>query len=195
MPATRSLPAQRVICCRRKRGHLGIDLDDDRAGSFGNGRKGSRRVDLGRRSDDEHEIATARHCLGGGECIGWQHLLEPDHVRTEQGAAAGAARNFFADQVAAFYHSAFARAFNSTDVAVQFDHLAATGTPMQTIDVLGDQQAVRDASLDIDQGVVRGIRLHFRNEVAAPRIPIPNELGVLRKCSWRRKLQRIESRP
>src|ERR1700681_4901519 len=66
---------------------------------------------------------------------------------------------------------------------------------MQTIDVLRDQQALRDASLDIDEGVVRRIRLHSRNELAAPRIPIPNELGVNRKRGWGRKLQRIESRP
>jgi len=91
--------------------------------------------------------------------------------------------------------AAAGRELDATDVAVQFDQLAAPGATMQVIDVLCDQQAVRDASLDFDQGVVRRIRLHFRNELSAPRIPIPDELGVNRKRGRCRKLQRIESRP
>ena len=94
-----------------------------------------------------------------------------------------------------FDHRTFARAFDAADVAVQFDHFAAAGAPMQTVDVLRDQQAVRDASLDVGQGVVRRVRFHFRDELAAPRIPIPNQLGVIRKRGWRRELQRIEACP
>jgi len=57
----------------------------------------------------------------------------------------------------------FARALYSADVAVQLDHVPASGALMQPVDILGDQQESRHATLQVGERAMTSIGLRSRN--------------------------------
>ncbi len=68
------------------------------------------------------------------------------------------------------------------DVAVKLDHTVAPGTLVQVVDVLSHERQSRDEVRELCERQVAGIGFGFRNEVAAPAIPAPDQHRVHEEC-------------
>ena len=78
---------------------------------------------------------------------------------------------------------------------MELDQLAAAGALVQPVDVLRDQHEIGGASFQFRQREVARVGLRRRDELAAPGVPVPDELRVARECGRRGELARIEARP
>jgi L-2-hydroxyglutarate oxidase LhgO len=79
------------------------------------------------------------------------------------------------------------------NVAVDLHHLchSQTGTRVQIIDVLRDEQEIVRVLGKSRDCFVRSIRARIAYALPAFTIPIPNQLRVARKCFRGRKLSRV----
>ena len=73
---------------------------------------------------------------------------------------------------------------------MQLEDIMASGHAMQTVDILRDKREGGNATLNLDQGIVTWIRSHTFEGLAAPRIPIPDELRIAMEGLWRGQILR-----
>jgi len=63
---------------------------------------------------------------------------------------------------------------------------------MKAVDVLRDERKFPHAAFELSEREVTGVGLGRGDVLAAPCIPVPDELGIARKRARCRKLARIE---
>ena len=147
-------------------------------------------------ADQEQKVAgfngrkrTINHC-------GIQRLPKPHDVGSQQCATggtscSGARRRFYLPTAhcalpTVLEDRAFSCAPHPPDVAMELDEPPASCTRVQAIDVLGEEQKLRDPRLETCQYVMASIRLRIGNSFATPAVPFPDQLGVtlerLRRC-------------
>ena len=173
-----------------------IDLDD-RGAVVARVRGEHRRgIHLGGGADDKEHVAVARRVLGARERIVGQRLLEPHDVGAQEGAALRAPRRLARARIVPRRDDRpVARALDALDIAVELDHVRAARRLMQPVDVLRDHEEVGLRPFDRRQRAVSRIGRRTGDQLAAPGIPIPDELRVAAERVGRGELERIELRP
>jgi hypothetical protein len=160
------------------------------------GRQQGGRIGLGRGAHDQQHVAAAGRPLDRTDDVVADALLEPDHVRTQRCAAAGAGRGQpRARVVPGRRRRAVARAAGASQVAVQLDDVRGAGALVQAVDVERHDEAAGNVPREIGQGDVAGVGQDIRKQFAPPRVPIPDELGIAGKRRGCRELERIEAGP
>ena len=61
---------------------------------------------------------------------------------------------------------------------MKLDHLPAPRPPVQPVHVLGDQGELGAPALELREREVAGVRRGLRHELAAPRVPLPDQAGI-----------------
>jgi len=69
-------------------------------------------------------------------------------------------------------------AANPPDAAMKFDEAPTPRSPVEPIDILGDQQEVGEMPLHVNQGVMGRVWLRGRDALPPPVVPFPYQLRV-----------------
>ena len=94
-----------------------------------------------------------------------------------------------------FNHDILFEAAAAHEAAVQFNNIAAAGTRVQSIDILGDQCEFGHARLELCQRLMSHVRRRLRNQAAAPLIPVPDQFGIAPKCRGIGQILGAKTRP
>src|SRR5215212_4131929 len=177
-----------------KRGLSGIDLHElSTAFECLVGKRGGRINETG--STDGEENVRSAHGFGSRlHSFGRQHLAEPHHVGPERSPA----RRTYGWRPPLFvvlYLHGLHRAPSTVDVAVQLDHITAASPLVQAVYVLGGEGELREEPLEFRNSQVSRVRMSFRDELAPPRVPVPDEFGIAGERLRCREFLGIEARP